>query len=46
MSLREAEKRAIKEALAASDSNMQRAADLLQIHRTTLWRKIKQFHIS
>jgi transcriptional regulator with PAS, ATPase and Fis domain len=43
--LKEAEKIAILEALSAADNNKTRAADLLGIHRTLLYRKMKQLDI-
>jgi len=35
----------VKEALHKSDNNQTRAAQLLGVHRITLWRKMKEFHI-
>ena len=46
LTLREAEKRAIQKALDAAESNVERAAELLQIHRTTLWRKLRVYKTS
>ena len=42
LSLSEIETWAIQKAMEASNRNVPRAAALLQIHRTTLWRKLKE----
>lgn len=39
------EERQIREAMKACDNNFSRAAEMLGIHRTTLWRKLKRFGI-
>ena len=41
VSLVEAERLAIVRAMQASEQNLPRAAAMLQIHRTTLWRKLR-----
>ena len=46
MSLPELERWAIRRAMAAAGNNLPRAAALLKIHRTTLWRKLKQHQLS
>ena len=43
--LKKAEKIAILEALADADNNKTKAAGLLGIHRTLLYRKMKQLEI-
>lgn len=43
--LKAIEKRQILDAMAACDSNTVRAAEMLGIHRTTLWRKLKRLGI-
>ncbi len=45
-SLREWEREMIKEALRRSGGNITRAARELGIHRTTLWRKMKKYHLT
>ncbi|MFH5186276.1 sigma-54 interaction domain-containing protein [Paenibacillus sp. TAB 01] len=45
VSLKEAEVEAIKQALRASGGNLSKAAGLLQIGRTTLYRKIEEYGI-
>ncbi|PKL82412.1 MAG: Fis family transcriptional regulator [Ignavibacteriae bacterium HGW-Ignavibacteriae-3] len=35
----------IRKALLFSNGNIEKAADLLEIHRSTLWRKMKEFRI-
>jgi PAS domain S-box-containing protein len=35
----------IRRSLLASDGNIEKASELLKIHRTTLWRKMKEFNI-
>jgi len=44
--LQEAEKKIIKDALRQTSGNKVKAADLLGIHRTVLYYKIKQLHIT
>jgi len=44
--LKKAEKYAIKQALAEADHNKTKAADILGIHRTLLYRKMKKLKIS
>ena len=41
MSLEQAERNALQDALAATDGKVQEAADLLDIHRSTLFRKLR-----
>jgi two-component system, NtrC family, response regulator HydG len=36
----------IRKAQFSSDGNLEKAASLLQIHRSTLWRKMKEFRIA
>ena len=36
----------IRKALISSDGNLEKAASLLHIHRSTLWRKMKEFRIA
>jgi len=45
-SLREWEREMIKEALRRSGGNITSAARELGIHRTTLWRKMKKYHLT
>ena len=45
MALEEAERWAILQAMEHSGRNIRKAADLLRIHRTTLWRKLRQHDI-
>ena len=45
VSLGEAERWAIRKAMEACQSNVPKAARLLRIHRTTLWRKLKELDI-
>ncbi|MFH1156049.1 MAG: helix-turn-helix domain-containing protein [Pseudomonadota bacterium] len=44
-SLEEVEKDHIRKVLTQTDSHKGRAADILKIPRTTLWRKIKQYNM-
>ena len=44
-SLEEGERKLILDALRATRGNQSRAAQLLGIHRTTLWRKLKRYSI-
>lgn len=44
-SIAAAERRAIEEALAGSDGNRAKAAELLGVGRTTLWRKMRAYGI-
>jgi two-component system response regulator HydG len=46
MALVEAERWAIDQAMKHSGNNFRLAANLLGIHRTTLWRKLRQYDIS
>jgi len=46
MSLEEAERRAIEQALEATGNNQVHAARLLNIHRSTLARKMRQYHVA
>ncbi len=46
MSLEEAERRAIERALEATGNNQVRAARLLNIHRSTLARKMREYHVA
>jgi len=46
LALRDLERWAIRRALEHSDSNLKEAARLLRIHRTTLWRKLRQYGMS
>ncbi|GAG11239.1 unnamed protein product, partial [marine sediment metagenome] len=43
MSLAECEKRLILSVLKSVDGNKNRAADILKIHRTTLYKKIEEY---
>lgn len=45
MTLEQAEKWAIEEAIIATGGNMSKAADVLQIGRTTLYRKVVKYEI-
>ena len=45
MALEEAERWAIRQALEHTGRNVNKAAELLRIHRTTLWRKLRQHGI-
>ena len=45
LDLNEDEER-IRKALISSNGNLETAASLLQMHRSTLWRKMKEFRIS
>ena len=40
-----ADEEKIRKALLSSSGNVEKAADILQIHRSTLWRKMKEFRI-
>ncbi len=44
--LRQAEQSAIRRALAASENNQRQAAQMLQVHRSTLARKIQEYSIA
>jgi two-component system response regulator HydG len=46
MSLAQAEKRAIQLALQSTGNNSQDAARLLEIHKTTLYRKLKEYSLA
>jgi transcriptional regulator with PAS, ATPase and Fis domain len=46
LSLQEAEQWAIRQAMEASERNIPRAAALLKIHRSTLWRKLQQHDLA
>lgn len=46
MSLAEAQRRAIERALEATGKNQVRAARLLNIHRSTLARKMREYHVA
>jgi transcriptional regulator with PAS, ATPase and Fis domain len=46
ITLVEAERLALQRAVEACDRNLPKAAALLQIHRTTLWRKLKEHNLS
>ncbi len=46
MSLAQAERWAISQALRAAQNNRQRTANLLQIHRTTLTRKLQEYSLA
>jgi two-component system, NtrC family, response regulator HydG len=46
VSLEEVERRAIVQAMDASESNQRQAAHLLHIHRATLARKLKKHHLT
>jgi DNA-binding NtrC family response regulator len=45
LTLEEKEKQYIKEILIKTNHNKSRAAEILGLPRTTLWRKMKQFHL-
>ena len=45
MSLAECEKKLIKSVLDSVDGNKNKAADVLQIHRTTLYKKIEEYNL-
>jgi two-component system response regulator HydG len=42
----DAERRAVEEALRASDGSRERAADILRISPTTLWRKMTRLGVT
>lgn len=46
LTLQQAEKRAIHQALQASDHNQRLAARMLQVHRTTLARKLREYNLA
>ena len=46
LTLQQAEKRAINHALQASEHNQRLAAQMLQVHRTTLARKIMEYNLA
>jgi DNA-binding protein Fis len=43
MSLADCEKKLIKTVIASVDGNKNRAAEILQIHRTTLYKKLEEY---
>ena len=43
--MQEAEQQALIHALEASERNMTRAAQMLEINRTTLYRKLKKYKL-
>jgi two-component system response regulator HydG len=45
MAIEEAERWAINQAMKHSGSNLTLAASILRVHRTTLWRKLRKYHI-
>jgi transcriptional regulator of acetoin/glycerol metabolism len=46
LSLAEVEKRQIREALRRCDGNIKAASELLDIGRSTLYRKVSDYHIT
>ena len=45
LSMQEAEQQALVHALEASERNMTKAAQMLEINRTTLYRKLKRYKL-